>query len=136
MSRPIAIAMRPCVLTVDDEASIRDFVRRVLSEAGYDVADASNGVHALHLVEQRTRFDAYVIDMMMPGLRGDELAREIRRRDPDARVLYFTGFSDELFKQKTTLWAGEAYLDKPVTVDGLLEAVSLVVYGHTRGPEA
>jgi DNA-binding NarL/FixJ family response regulator len=63
------------------------------------------------------------------------LAREIRRRDPDAKVLYFTGFSDELFQQKNALWAGEAYLDKPVTVDGLLEALSLVLYGHTRGPE-
>jgi CheY-like chemotaxis protein len=126
--------MRPRVLTVDDEASLREFVGRVLSEGGYEVAHAPNGAQALRMLDQHPPFDGYVIDVMMPGLRGDELARAIRRRDPDAKVLYCTGFSDALFTEKKTLWAGEAYLDKPVTVDGLLEALSLLLYGHTRGP--
>jgi two-component system cell cycle sensor histidine kinase/response regulator CckA len=71
---------------------------------------------------------------MMPEMRGDVLAREVRRVEPDAKVLYMTGYSDQLFKEKMTLWEGEAFLEKPVTMNGLLEAVSLLLFGHTRGP--
>jgi len=71
---------------------------------------------------------------MMPQMRGDELAAAVRRRYHDAKVLYFTGFSDVLFKEKAALWEGEAYIDKPVTPTGILEAVSLLLFNHTRGP--
>jgi hypothetical protein len=43
------------------------------------------------------------------------------------------GYSDVLFKEKVTLWKHEAFVDKPVTVKGLLEAVSLILFGHTQG---
>ena len=46
------------------------------------------------------------------------------------------GYSDRLFKEKITLWEHEAFVDKkPVSVTGLLEAVSLLLFGHTHGPE-
>jgi len=124
---------RPSVLVVDDEDSIRIFTSRVLSSAGYDVTVASDGPEALKIVE-RHRFDVFVLDVMMPMMRGDELARRLRLSDRDARVLYLTGFSDQLFKEKVTLWEHEAFVDKPVTVEGLLQAVSLLAYGHTHGP--
>jgi hypothetical protein len=41
-----------------------------------------------------------------------------------------------LFKEKVTLWEDEAFVDKPATITGLLEAVSLLLFGHTRGPQA
>ncbi len=67
---------------------------------------------------------------MMPRMRGDELARRLRQGEPELKVLYLTGFSDTLFKEKATLWQDEAYLDKPCTLRGLLEAVSLLLVGH------
>jgi hypothetical protein len=48
-------------------------------------------------------------------------------------LLYFTGYSDRLFKDKLTLWEHEAFVDKPVTVNALLEAVSLLLFGHIDG---
>jgi two-component system cell cycle sensor histidine kinase/response regulator CckA len=125
----------PRVLVVDDEERIRGFAERVLREGGYDVVTAPDGPEALRLVGEQGRFDGFVIDVMMPQMRGDELARALRRIEPDAKVLYFTGYSDNLFKEKVTLWEHEAFLDKPVTVDGLLQAVSLLLFGHTRGPQ-
>ena len=65
---------------------------------------------------------------------GDELAQQLRRRQPDCKVLYFTGFTDQLFASKDTLWEAEAFIEKPATPTALLEAVSLLLYGHTRGP--
>lgn len=124
----------PRVLVVDDDHAVRQFVERVLRDGGYEVVSAADGPEALGLIERERPFDGFVLDVMMPQMRGDELARQIRQRDPDAKVLYFTGFSDQLFKEKVRLWANEAFIDKPVTVNGLGEAVSLLLYGHTRGP--
>ena len=123
------------VLVVDDEASVCAFVERTLRGAGYDVMVASDGPEALRLVEaQRQRFALFVVDLVMPEMRGDELARQLRQRDLDVKVLYFTGYSDQLFEERQTLWANEAFVDKPVTVSGLLEAVSLLLFGHKDGP--
>jgi two-component system cell cycle sensor histidine kinase/response regulator CckA len=123
------------VLVVDDEASIRALNERVLTAAGYDVTAASDGVEALGIVDGQPRpFDLCVLDVMMPEMSGDELGRYLRRRDPDVKLLYFTGYSDRLFEKRPTLWQDEAFLEKPVTANGLLEAVSLLLFGHTQGP--
>jgi CheY-like chemotaxis protein len=125
----------PRVLVVDDEAAVRTLAERVLRDAGYEVVAVSDGPEALRVVEQQRPFNLYVIDLVMPQMTGDELARQLRRTDPDAKVLYFTGFIDQLFNSKSTLWENEAFLEKPATVNGLPEAVSLLLYGHTQRPQ-
>jgi two-component system cell cycle sensor histidine kinase/response regulator CckA len=77
-----------------------------------------------------------VVDVVMPQMRGDELGRRLRQRDPDVKVLYFTGYADRLFEERPTLWQHEAFLEKAVTVEGLREAVSMLLFGHTHGPAA
>jgi two-component system, cell cycle sensor histidine kinase and response regulator CckA len=128
-SRPIS------VLVVDDEDLVRRFVERVLREAGYQTATASDGPEALDVASKLEHFDILVTDVMMPQMTGDELARRIRSTTPSIKVLYLTGFSDRLFKEKVTLWADEAFLDKPCSVKGLLQAVSLLVFGHFEVPQ-
>jgi CheY-like chemotaxis protein len=123
------------ILVVDDEESIRSFAYRVLRGAGYEVVVASDGPEALTLDEKEGPFDLFVIDVVMPHMMGNDLARRLRARSPDVKVLYFTGYSDRLFQEKSTLWANEAFLEKPVPIDGLLQAVSLLLFGHTRGPQ-
>jgi two-component system cell cycle sensor histidine kinase/response regulator CckA len=123
----------PRVLVVDDEESIRTFAARALRDTGYEVAMASDGPDALTIVEQSGPFDLYLIDLLMPRMRGDELARRLRQADPCVKILYFTGFSDWLFNEKRILWENEAFIEKPVTLNGLVEAASLSLFGHTRG---
>src|SRR5688500_15311163 len=96
------------VLVVDDEESIRTFANRVLSGAGYDVVVASDGPEALTLAEKQGPFDLFIIDVVMPHMLGNDLARRLRARDPDMKALYFTGYSDRLFQEKSTLWENEA----------------------------
>ena len=123
------------VLVVDDELAVRVFAERALRSAGYDVVVAGNGPEALRLVDAQPRsFDLCVLDLLMPQMRGDELSRQLRQRDPDVKVLYFTGYSDRLFEDRTTLWEHEAFLEKPVTINGLLEALSLLLSTDTDGP--
>jgi two-component system cell cycle sensor histidine kinase/response regulator CckA len=121
------------VLVVDDDEAIRSFVSQALQQAGYEVVSASSSREGLRLIFARPRFDVFVLDVMMPGMSGDELGRRLRARDPDAKILYFTGFADRLFGDNAPLGANDAVLDKPVTMIGLCEAVSLLLFGHTRG---
>ena len=120
------------VLIVDDEASVREFVDRALSFAGYQTTVAADGPEALAIVAEHGTFDLLVTDLRMPQMMGDELARQLRLADPFLKVLYLTGYSDELFRERPTLWSDEAFLDKPQGVDALLEAVSLLLFGNTR----
>ena len=118
------------VLVVDDEPAVRSFVERVLRDAGYEITLASDGLEALAALQQLGPFDLLLTDQMMPQMTGDELARRARLENPDLKVLYLTGFSDSLFKAKTMLWTDEAFLDKPCSVDELIEAVSMLLFGH------
>ena len=117
------------VLVVDDEALVRTFVGRVLRDAGYQPALAGDGTEALEVARTLGQFAILVTDVMMPQMGGDELARRLRQREPDLKVLYLTGYSDQLFKDKVTLWADEAFLDKPCSVKGLSQAVSRLLFG-------
>ena len=122
------------VLVVDDEDPVRRFVERVLREAGYTTAVAADGAEAIQIAATLDPFDLVVTDVMMPRMSGDELSRRLRASRPSLKVLYLTGFSDRLFKDKVTLWEDEAFLDKPCTVNGLLQAVSLLTVGRCNTP--
>jgi CheY-like chemotaxis protein len=130
--RPAAPTTGPLtILIVDDEAPVREFLRRALEMVGYVTHVASGAIEALRAAAALERVDILVTDLMMPGIRGDELARRLRLKDPDLKVLYVTGFSDDLFEARRGLWNNEAFLDKPCCVNGLLEAVALLTSGHT-----
>lgn len=124
------MSTRRRILVVDDEESIRRFVEGALTFAGYEVTSAAGGQDALRIVEQQGPFDLYLLDVAMPQMDGDEVARRLCLTDPDARVLYLTGYVDRLFERRATLWANEAFLEKPATLDALLEAVSLMLTGR------
>lgn len=125
----------PRVLIVDDEASNRTFAEIALREAGYDVMSAANGPDALDVVGRRGPFDLFVVDVLMPQMAGDELGRQLRGIDPNARILYFTGYS-EFIKRGVQAPGQEDVIEKPVSLDGLLSKVSVMLFGHAAGPRA
>jgi two-component system, cell cycle sensor histidine kinase and response regulator CckA len=131
-----AAPMSVSVLIVDDEEPIRRFVDRVLREAGYKTSMAGNGAEALEVAASLESLDLLVTDVMMPRMMGDELARRLRQDKPSLKVLYLTGYSDSLFKEKVTLWEDEAYLDKPCTIKSLLQAISILCFGRLEKPAA
>ena len=111
------------VLIVDDEDLVLRYAARVLRDAGYGVVTARDASEAMAAVWTDGPFDVLLTDLMMPRMNGDELARRLRLSQPDLAVLYFTGFSDRLFLERDLLWEREAFLDKPCSPRGLLEAV-------------
>jgi CheY-like chemotaxis protein len=123
----------PTVLVTDDTPAIREVVARVLAADGYVVETAASGAEALQKVAERL-FDLYLVDVAMPMMNGQELARIIRSYHPSAKVLYITAYSDRLFQQTVLLKHAEAFLQKPFTPQDLREASSLLLFGHLRGP--
>ena len=122
--------VRKRLLVVDDELPILKLVTRILATDNYDIASASSGDEAAQMINapDHAGVDLLVTDLMMPGLNGRELAMITRRRYPNVRVLYVTGFADTLFKDLTELGAGESFIEKPFGTDGLLEATRLLMF--------
>jgi two-component system cell cycle sensor histidine kinase/response regulator CckA len=125
---------RGVVLVVDDEPGVRALARRILEGGGYGVLEAGNGVEALAVMASKARVDFLIADLDMPVMRGEEMTRKIRAMRPELRVLYVTAHSELLFKERPELIDGEAFLDKPFTIRGLLEAVSLLKAGYITEP--
>src|SRR3954470_17764827 len=94
----------PRVLIVDDEASIRTFASQALNAAGYETIVASDGAEALRVAAEHRPIDLLLADLVMPGMRGDELAKLIRQEQPALKVVYLTGFRSQLFKYRPALW--------------------------------
>jgi two-component system cell cycle sensor histidine kinase/response regulator CckA len=115
------------ILIVDDEDSMLTYLDRVLSGAGYRTTLAVDGPDAIRAAARTDRFDLLLTDVHMPDLTGPELVRQLRQDDPLLKVLYLTGYSDQLFTEKVTFWEEEAFLQKPCSAAGLLQAVSLAL---------
>jgi two-component system, cell cycle sensor histidine kinase and response regulator CckA len=122
------------VLVVDDEEAIRQVVRYILEKTGYHVIEAGSGREAIALIDGGAPIDLLMADLEMPEMGGDEMARRIRATRPDLKVLYVTGHIDRLMDERPLLWQGEAFLEKPFSAAGLLEAVSLILYGTVKRP--
>ncbi len=110
------------ILIADDDAVIREGVRRVLSGAGYDVETVSNGRAALERLEAE-RFKLLVTDLKMPGMSGLEVLQAIRTRQPELPVILITGYAAidnavEAMKNGAT-----DYLAKPFENEEIIEKV-------------
>lgn len=83
------------ILLVEDERPIRTMTRQYLEGLGYTVLEASNGEEALRIFrEHRESVALLVTDIIMPGIRGDDLAREIRKQQPNVGAVLISGFMD------------------------------------------
>ena len=125
------------ILLVEDETSVRDLTRRMLEESGYRVLSAASGRDALRLCTTNPEhIDLLVTDVVMPRMRGVEVARRVARIRPSLRVLFMSGYTDNSIHADV---AGSiSFLQKPFTLVELLGAVRSALSSEApRGfPEA
>jgi two-component system, cell cycle sensor histidine kinase and response regulator CckA len=113
------------VLVADDEAALRHAVVEILRSSGYTVYEAHSATDALQLAEQHAgELDVLVTDIVMPGLRGPELARRVTQMQPDIRVVYMSGYAEGF--PSAELPANSVFLQKPFRFATLLEQLKLV----------
>jgi len=81
------------VLIVDDDARVRDVIRDIVIEQGYQVVTAENGERAIEEIE-RQHFDLVLLDLVLPGLSGIEVLRKLKAEDDEVMVVIVTGYGD------------------------------------------
>ncbi len=108
------------VLVIDDDPDVRGFIVAALEEQGYRVRETSDGEQGIAEVE-RERPDLVIVDFIMPGMSGAEVATKIRARLPDQQILFVSGYSETEAVKRTAPDA--PLLAKPFRADALHKAV-------------
>ncbi len=112
------------VLVVEDEEGVRGVAVKVLSRLGYKVFDAPGGPEALALLEDRAAApDLVITDIVMREMGGVELAEELRRRCPAAKILFMSGYKEDAAQINGFLTPGLDMLDKPFSPKTLAQIV-------------
>jgi signal transduction histidine kinase len=118
------------VLVLEDDDAVRHTVVRILTRLGYRVAETAFPHAALaRCAEPATRPGLLITDVVMPEMNGRELARRAVELAPDIKVLFISGYTDDVVLQHGILVAGVPYLQKPITPEGLGRKVRGVLDG-------
>lgn len=116
----------PLVLLVEDEPAVRGLFAMCLRKDGYFVMEASNGAEALAIVEETGRVDLVVTDVVMPVMKGTELAERLREKFPALRFIFVSGYVVH-----DDLGPNAEFLQKPFLRGDLLKRVVAIL-----GPSA
>lgn len=107
------------VLVVDDLANHRETLRVILDDTGYQVSEAEDGKHAIAIAE-KMHYDIILMDVVMPEMNGLETFEEIRKLDPNVKVIFVSGFVLEEPVRNALREGAYSVLTKPVDPDDLL----------------
>jgi len=115
------------ILLVEDEEGLRALNARGLSSRGYTVLEAGNGIEAIDVFDSRGPVDLVVSDVVMPEMDGPTLLKELRKRNPDVKIIFVSGYAEEAFaKNLPSDEHGKeqyAFLAKPFTLKQLVAEV-------------
>jgi len=123
------------IMVVEDDDGVRRFTVRVLEGAGYAVLAASGG-HAAIAAARTRPVDLLLTDVVMPAMRGHEVAARLTAARPEMRVLYMSGHTDKGIVHDGVLEPDVHYLAKPFTSESLLAAVDDALCEEEAGPGA
>jgi CheY-like chemotaxis protein len=116
------------VLVVDDDAGVQAIARSMLEDTGFRVLTASGGVEALELFcSLATEIDAVLLDLTMPVADGRRVLEEIRRIDPEARVILMSGHSAGRVADQLQGLRSEAFIQKPFSSTDLVRTLRAVL---------
>jgi two-component system cell cycle sensor histidine kinase/response regulator CckA len=118
------------ILLVEDEEGLRALNARGLASRGYTVLEAGNGLEAIDLLEKFDgQIDLVVSDVVMPEMDGPTLARELRSRNPDLKIIFVSGYAEDAFQKHLPDHGQYAFLPKPFTLKQLVAAVKETLAG-------
>jgi PAS domain S-box-containing protein len=118
------------VMVVEDDVSVRKLACGILRRGGYTVIETDSATDAVfRAADHEGPIHLVLSDVVMPSMKGPEVWEHIRRRHPDARVLYMSGYTDDVIVRHGILAKGIAFVQKPFTANALLDKVmSLLQY--------
>ena len=117
------------VLLVEDEEAVRKFAARALASRGYEVLEAASGREAIELIDKTDGpVDLVVSDVVMPEMDGPSLMRELRKRDPDLKIIFVSGYAEDAFAKNLPEGETFMFLPKPFTLKQLIETVKSAIH--------
>jgi PAS domain S-box-containing protein len=121
------------VLVVEDEAAVRNLLRRVLQSCGYTILEAQDGKVALEIAQRHAgRIDLLVTDLVMPKMSGRELVERLTQARPGMRTLMMSGYSNDVVIRQGALQASVAFLQKPFSPIDLARKVREILDAEAR----
>ncbi|WP_029008875.1 PAS domain-containing hybrid sensor histidine kinase/response regulator [Azospirillum halopraeferens] len=118
------------IMLVEDEDAVRVFSARALRNKGYQVLEAKNGEAALQQIgDDGGRIDLLITDVVMPQMDGPTLARRVRERRPDMKVIFISGYAEDRFKDEFDGAGAAHFLPKPFSLKQLASKVKEVIRG-------
>ncbi len=114
------------ILLVEDEDMVRAVAERALSRAGYEVTSCSGGEEGLAAIGKGGEFDLVVSDVVMPGMDGPAMVREIRKALPDMPVLFMSGYAEEALRKDIDI-PDMHFIPKPFSVAAISDKVGAVM---------
>ena len=116
------------ILVCEDEAAIRDFVVINLTRAGYDVVEADCGEAALQKYEENNGdFDVAILDVMMPGIDGFQVCKELRNRNGGIGIIMLSAKTQEMDKVTGLMLGADDYVTKPFDAKEVMARVKAVL---------
>ena len=110
----IPMARGESILVVEDDAEVRQLTADLLSALGYEVAEAGSAEAALDVLNLNSAIDLLLSDVVLPGaMNGPELTAEVRRRNPNTKILYMTGYAREAFNSRAERGERSHVIQKP-----------------------
>ena len=117
---------QPLILVADDEPRVTKLVSIALSEEGFRVVTASTGPEALKMAEEH-RPDVILMDIVMPGMDGIEVARLAAQKHPGLRIMFITGFAAVALNPDSKAPKDAKVLSKPFHLKDLVAEVERVI---------
>ena len=125
--------LRPCVLTIEDDAAIRRGVVDALTFSGYAVHEAADGASGLDLAV-RLAYDLLLLDLVLPGCEGHEILRQVRAVRPTVPVIILSARGEEAERVRGLRGGADDYVVKPFSVRELLARVEAVLRRSPQRP--
>jgi two-component system cell cycle sensor histidine kinase/response regulator CckA len=118
-SAPRDVASAHTILLVEDEEGVRELTRKFLERLGYVVLVAPRAVDALRLSEMHSHIDLVLTDVVMPTASGPELMQRLSKGRPKLKVIYMSGYTEDVILHHGVLGSGVSFLSKPFTFEML-----------------
>ena len=116
------------ILLVEDNEMVREMVGELLTGFGYRVYMENDPMKALERAQQIGRIDLLITDVVMPGMNGRQLFERLSAEHPDiGKVLYMSGYTNDVFIKDGQLQEGISFIQKPFTVDAFMEKITALL---------
>jgi CheY-like chemotaxis protein len=116
------------ILLVEDEEIVRNLTRQILEGCGYTVIEAQNGIEALAISDKEIHeFDLLLTDVVMPQMSGSELVAKLKKKAPNLRVLFTSGYTDDEVVRHGVIEANMNFIQKPFSPKDIADKVREII---------